>query len=400
MQCSSYFTDNLGEGQNVMTVPILDIHCCQISTEDCEPKDFSMKSIKKLKHVPPPLNLDFQLPRNSLREFANIATWPKSPLMQKNLPFRKRAHSMSHTEDEAQQSPACAAAPVDSCCPPPRDRQSTPQSSVWGSSTVQLSPAPSSLGDSREELAWPSAGWHCFQSGVLVKVDGQAGGTGGAWKASEELGQSWQCPDWLRLLRLENVQEAGGSFVLSFSCLGAAGQVTARCDADHVLYVRDKGWSAVYPQCVFKIHGKMCPSIELGDVCVAAPKTSVLSPDICDRFQRFNFPPEDSQLHLQLPQHPLPLSPPVSPTKKLKDPDRPKRPMNAFMLFAQRFRPKLIQLHPGKDNRAISVLLGAAWRGLSPAQQDVYRSEACGLAEEQKRRHPDCWKRRRSHSTS
>ena len=48
------------------------------------------------------------------------------------------------------------------------------------------------------------------------------------------------------------------------------------------------------------------------------------------------------------------MSPPMSPMKKkLHDPDKPKRPMNGFMLFAKKFRLELIQQHPGKDNRQI-----------------------------------------------
>ena len=46
------------------------------------------------------------------------------------------------------------------------------------------------------------------------------------------------------------------------------------------------------------------------------------------------------------------MSPPVSPAKKtVKDTDKPKRPMNGFMLFAKKYRLELIQQHPGKDNR-------------------------------------------------
>lgn len=75
---------------------------------------------------------------------------------------------------------------------------------------------------------------------------------------------------------------------------------------------------------------------------------------------RFSFPPEGlgTPRPLPSPSHlsPLPppdsfLSPPSSPAKKLRDTDRPKRPMNAFMLFAKKYRLELIQLHPGKDNR-------------------------------------------------
>ena len=34
-----------------------------------------------------------------------------------------------------------------------------------------------------------------------------------------------------------------------------------------------------------------------------------------------------------------------------KNPDRVKRPMNAFMLFAKRYRTEITQDNPGKDNR-------------------------------------------------
>jgi hypothetical protein len=41
------------------------------------------------------------------------------------------------------------------------------------------------------------------------------------------------------------------------------------------------------------------------------------------------------------------------PIKAPLDPDRPKRPMNAFMLFAKQHRLNLIRMHPGKDNRYV-----------------------------------------------
>jgi hypothetical protein len=56
--------------------------------EDFQPKDLSFKSNKRMKPIPPPLNLGTA--NSALKEFAIIATSPKSPLMQKNLPFRKR----------------------------------------------------------------------------------------------------------------------------------------------------------------------------------------------------------------------------------------------------------------------------------------------------------------------
>jgi hypothetical protein len=62
--------------------------------------------------------------------------------------------------------------------------------------------------------------------------------------------------------------------------------------------------------------------------------------------------------------------------KKAADPDRAKRPMNGFMLFAKKYRLELIQQHPGKDNRAISVLLGEAWKGLPMEDREQYSHKA------------------------
>ena len=73
-----------------------------------------------------------------------------------------------------------------------------------------------------------------------------------------------------------------------------------------------------------------------------------------------------------------------------------RRPMNAFMLFAKRYRVEITRKHPGKDNRAISVILGDEWKSLSSEDRKVYISEAKTLAEEHKRIYPDCWKRKRT----
>ncbi|KAG8243483.1 HMG box-containing protein 1 [Homalodisca vitripennis] len=49
---------------------------------------------------------------------------------------------------------------------------------------------------------------------------------------------------------------------------------------------------------------------------------------------------------------------------------------------------------------AISVILGEAWRMLPQEERDKYIQGARDLSEEQKLLYPDCWKRKRSHSTS
>ncbi|PSN39909.1 hypothetical protein C0J52_07951 [Blattella germanica] len=433
--------------------------------DDCQPKDLSFKSSKKMKPIPPPLNLAMH--SSPLKEFAIIATSPKSPLMQKNLPFRKRAYSFTGNHDTGQQAVPKSSEQLEQKPSLPSlneegpDTQLTPSSlakhsplldsrmyfpgspcwsptltncsllgpaspSQWITGTsVMLSPSPSSLGSSREELnagdpsrltvlpsghlvPWPSPVWHCFQPGVLLKLDLPHGGTAGAWKLAEDLSKS--LPDWLGALQVEEITELEGSCQILFKCQEHwQGEVMSQCLQHHTFYIRDKGWCAVYPDQVVKQFGVLCQLLEKGDVCIPPTRLPVTSPDICDRFKRFSFPPEDlgtpppvaSPSHLSQSSAPsdLFLSPPTSPNKKLKDADRPKRPMNAFMLFAKRYRLELIQLHPGKDNRAISVILGEAWRNLPPADKERYVSEARTMAQERKRLHPDCWKRKRSHST-
>ncbi|MGH0128612.1 UNVERIFIED_CONTAM: hypothetical protein FKN15_058441, partial [Acipenser sinensis] len=75
-----------------------------------------------------------------------------------------------------------------------------------------------------------------------------------------------------------------------------------------------------------------------------------------------------------------------------------KRPMNAFMLFAKKYRVEYTKIYPGKDNRAISVILGDRWKKMKNEERRMYTMEAKALAEEQKRLNPDCWKRKRTNS--
>ncbi|XP_067009516.2 HMG box-containing protein 1 [Anabrus simplex] len=509
MQSFTGTQQTAASGSEMMEGPILTY---QQQEEDCQPKDLSLKSVKKMKPIPPPLNLG--VPSSTLKEFAIIATSPRSPLMQKNLPFRKRAYSFSSgTNDNTQQTsvvrqnvPSTASAVIEtpedhsssleesslessfsptsspsqissqSCpissphlvnnsttrshlnpmistpsevvplCESPGIRSHYPNSPCWSptlgplspshwmSTSVLLSPAPSSLGSSREELntggditrlnnsstsniyPWPPPAWHCFQPGTLLKVDTPKGGTGGVWRLAEELSLTKLSPDLVGPLRVEQIEHLErGVLRMCLSCVGHMvqnsweGDVVAQCHFLHTFYVKDKGWCAVYPDEVGKQYGASCRLLERGDICLSPPKFPMLSPDICDRFKRFSFPPEEVTLPSPMPSPSATaapshtdsiLSPPSSPCKKPRDPDRPKRPMNAFMLFAKRYRLELIQMHPGKDNRAISVILGEAWRKLPPSDKEVYVSEARTMAQEQKRLYPDCWKRKRSHSTS
>ncbi|KAL7976276.1 hypothetical protein Chor_002495 [Crotalus horridus] len=87
-------------------------------------------------------------------------------------------------------------------------------------------------------------------------------------------------------------------------------------------------------------------------------------------------------------------------TVSVTSPNKCKRPMNAFMLFAKKYRVEYTQMYPGKDNRAISVILGDRWKKMKNEERRMYTLEAKALAEEQKRLNPDCWKRKRTNSGS
>ena len=45
---------------------------------------------------------------------------------------------------------------------------------------------------------------------------------------------------------------------------------------------------------------------------------------------------------------------------------------------------------------AISVLLGEAWKSLPIEDREAYSNKAKVLADEQKKIHPDCWKRKKT----
>ncbi|XP_039284732.1 HMG box-containing protein 1 isoform X2 [Nilaparvata lugens] len=448
---------------------------------DEQPKDLTLKTARKMKLIPPPLNLSAnessaRLPSSLLKEFANFATSPKSPLMQKHLPFRKRTHLLSNCpkpnyEDNypenyisttnvnemsafdaeqllpdqqhlngvsssvveengchnlnvpssvAEENRCHFEVPVSSSLACDDQSNNCVLDLSTNSSSVLLSPAPSSISSSREELAdstraspffhtrlwglpWPPPIWHCFQPGSKVKL-------GSVWCNVEEMGA---CPvDWPQELKVEQIAIGDTSVVLSLCAVTADRglttdrMLTAEVSSVHAFLVKDRGWSAVCGESLFAAYSVRCPSLQLNDTIMVptihklALPLPLPSPDICERIKRFSFPPPDDA---QSPA-PLVLSPPATPTRKTTQAqdhaEKPKRPMNAFMLFAKRFRLELIQSHPGKDNRAISVILGEVWRTLPQEEREIYIRGARDLSEEQKLLHPDCWKRKRSHSAS
>eukprot|EP00095_Tigriopus_kingsejongensis_P007270 maker-scaffold144_size312663-snap-gene-1.14 protein:Tk07270 transcript:maker-scaffold144_size312663-snap-gene-1.14-mRNA-1 annotation:"PREDICTED: uncharacterized protein LOC100375095" len=196
-----------------------------------------------------------------------------------------------------------------------------------------------------------------------------------------------------------------------------ATELLAKTAVEHPFFVKEKGWCSAHPRMTIEKYGIPCQEISVGDVCLPPNhQEAVRTPDLCERFRRFEFDDPHSPLGRSMAPQRLPtsvpsplstalgksmMSPPISPAKKKeKEPDKPKRPMNGFMLFAKKFRLELIQQHPGKDNRAISVLLGEAWKGLPQEERENYSHRAKVMAEEQKKLHPDCWKRKRTVNNS
>jgi hypothetical protein len=169
-----------------------------------------------------------------------------------------------------------------------------------------------------------------------------------------------------------------------------APDILADCPIDHPFFVKDKGWSSAQSRLTFEKFGIPCRELSIGDVCLPPDhQEAVRTPDLCDRFRRFEFTTgltdPSSPLSRVAPIIPRPvalhhpgmsssnnsadnimvvggnksnqaMSPPISPARKKEKEaasEKPKRPMNGFMLFAKKFRLELIQQHPGKDNRYI-----------------------------------------------
>eukprot|EP00069_Balaena_mysticetus_P019757 bmy_12515T0 len=220
------------------------------------------------------------------------------------------------------------------------------------------------------------------------------------------------------------------------------GLLTVECKLDHPFYVKNKGWSSFYPSLTVVQHGIPCCEIHVGDVCLPPGHPDAINFDdsgVFDTFKSYDFTPMDSSAvyvlssmarqrraslscggpggqdfersgfskncgspgSSQLSSNSLyakAVKTHSSGTVSATSPNKCKRPMNAFMLFAKKYRVEYTQMYPGKDNRAISVILGDRWKKMKNEERRMYTLEAKALAEEQKRLNPDCWKRKRTNS--
>ncbi|XP_013190561.2 transcription factor SOX-9 [Amyelois transitella] len=66
-----------------------------------------------------------------------------------------------------------------------------------------------------------------------------------------------------------------------------------------------------------------------------------------------------------------------------------KRPMNAFMVFAQAMRRKLSEERPSLHNAELSKFLGVMWKSLTEEQKLPFNKEAKKLRDQHKREYPD-----------
>ncbi|KAH9504800.1 hypothetical protein Btru_061976 [Bulinus truncatus] len=74
---------------------------------------------------------------------------------------------------------------------------------------------------------------------------------------------------------------------------------------------------------------------------------------------------------------------------------KPKRPMNGFMLFAQRYRAEFNKKYPDLNNRMISIKLSEEWNRLQDHERLKWKEEARLKAEQHQKVYPNCWKRKK-----
>ncbi|KAJ8301504.1 hypothetical protein KUTeg_020491 [Tegillarca granosa] len=275
---------------------------------------------------------------------------------------------------------------------------------------------------------WPTAVWQCFTEGKCTRIH-FLNDSGNEWKKVEDLAQleslqesaSWtdgsnnsenRYGHGLKLLRIDhhqnvdNIKESVTQLHFT-SNIPSEPDLIAECSLDHPFFVKDKGWSSYHPNFTAEHYGIPCNILEVNDVCL--PPThpdAVLGDDMLESFISSDLTPMDSSAVFTLQnmakqRRDLELSPksnPGSPTKKRlpkTEPSKAKRPMNAFMLFAKEFRLEYTQKYPGKDNRAISVMLGDTWKKMNMQERNLYAEKARSLADVQKKMYPDCWKRKK-----
>uniref|UniRef100_A0A669EL68 HMG box-containing protein 1 n=1 Tax=Oreochromis niloticus TaxID=8128 RepID=A0A669EL68_ORENI len=376
-----------------------------------------------------------------LTQLAHIATGPQSPLLQEPPDSSSSSvcipSSSSDLHSYARPPPPLPSSTLSSLRGHGRERQRCRTNSECGSAVSTRS----SLSDD-EDMGWsfscPPTAWHCFLKGTRLHFHSSSKIE---WREAEDLESAEEDSadekqsrflksygsEGLQLVEHAEIVLSGQAVLQLTFDPGTFGYIplTARCQLDHPFYVKNKGWSSFYPSLTVVHYGIPCYEMEVGDVCLPPghrdAKHTEDSP-VFDTFKSYDFTPLDSSAVYVLssmarrrrasqssrgavsPDRDVLQGPP--PKNQLLStqggssatPTKCKRPMNAFMLFAKKFRVEYTQMYPGKDNRAISVLLGERWKKMRSEERRVFTLQAKALADEQKRLNPDCWKRKRTNS--
>nr|XP_046235681.1 HMG box-containing protein 1-like [Scatophagus argus]XP_046235682.1 HMG box-containing protein 1-like [Scatophagus argus] len=388
-----------------------------------------------------------------LTQLAHIATGPQSPLLQEPTHSSSSSVCLPRTSNNlhsyARPPPLL---PSRTLSPPRghgREHRRSRKSSECGSGVSTRS----SLSDDEDmgwSFSWPPTAWHCFLKGTVLRFHS---GSNVEWQDVEDLDSAEEDSadeeqsvslksygtEGLQLVEHSEIVLSGQAVLQLTFDPGAFGStpMTARCQLDHPFYVKNKGWSSFYPSLTVVRHGIPCYEMEVGGVCLPPGHRDAKHTDdspVFDTFRSYDFTPLDSSAVYVLssmarrrrasqssggavspdrhtsqdahsPGHSN--SPLLKPTKGQNTSTvgsnnvtatKCKRPMNAFMLFAKKFRVEYTQMYPGKDNRAISVLLGERWKKMRSEERRAFTIQAKVLADEQKRLNPDCWKRKRTNS--
>lgn len=120
-------------------------------------------------------------------------------------------------------------------------------------------------------------------------------------------------------------------------------------------------------------------------------RMSLLPPITVPTSEGFSQPREPQTLRYTKWLGSLAATGPGSPKKddKFSEAERIKRPMNAFMVWAQVERRRLADANPELHNAELSKILGTTWRGLNDLQKRPYVEEAERLRLQHMQDYPD-----------
>ncbi|CAG0913234.1 unnamed protein product [Notodromas monacha] len=138
----------------------------------------------------------------------------------------------------------------------------------------------------------PTPIWGCFLNGTKIRF---GNGDEGPWISVEDLGRRYKeepltpvgspycdsarCPLFVQKIeRVANQSDLTYAVIrFRISDIGTVSSFTAACAIDHPFFVRDSGWSSVFPEMMTNNYGMPCRELTVGDV-VIQPISSTPSP--------------------------------------------------------------------------------------------------------------------------